>query len=309
MKLRRALPSPAGPRTQRGFLLMVTVALIVVAALLLSTMVFLGVTGDESSVGHSQSAQGMFLAETGVESAQRRLAQNLKWYRAVTDPDPKPATPQSLGEGTFSIQTYFPATALRARAFSGSVNPIRVYTVDRYPTAGCLRIEDEHIAYTGVNTTPAVCLSPPGLPVACFTGITRASVACGGGATTDHARGTAVYPVSVLQTALAANCNVVTQIRINQHTKFLTTGTIKIGNEEIGYRNSSVSGGIHVLTGITRCLDTTTGPPGNTPESHAIGDRVTPVMEGDDSADYEVEVVSVGKAANAQRSLRKTIRR
>lgn len=292
-------------RAQHGFMLIASVVLIVVAALLLTVMVFLGVSGHESSVGHSQSGQAVFLAESGIEYEQRRMAQDLKWYRATSDPTPNPVVPQSLGEGTFTSQRFLPATALRARAFSGSVNPIRVYTVDRYPTSGCLRIEDEHIAYTGVSTSNAVCLGTG----PCFTGITRASVACGGGATADHARGTAVYPVSVLQTALAANCNVIAQIQFTQHIKFLTTGTIKIGNEEIGYRNSSVAGVNRVLTGITRCLDTTTGPPGNTPESHVIGDRVTPVMEGDDSADYEVEVVSTGTVLGSQRSLRKTIQR
>jgi hypothetical protein len=305
MKPQASRAFTAGPRTQRGFLLIVSVVLIVIAALLLTVMVFLGVTGDESSVGHSQSGQAMFLAESGVEAEQRRLAQDLKWYRAASDPMPNPALPQSMGAGTFTSQRFFPATALRARAFSGSVNPIRVYTMDRYPTAGCLRIEDEYIAYTGVSTSNAVCLGAG----PCFTGITRASVPCGGGATTDHARGTAVYPVSALQTALAANCNVVAQIQITQHIKFLKRGTIKIGDEEIGYRDSSVVGANRVLSGITRCLDTTTGPPGNTPESHAINDRVTPVMEGDDSVDYEAEVVVTGTVAGAQRSLRKTVQR
>ena len=287
------------PRRQRGFLLMTAVILIVVIGLLATVITFLSTGNVLSSAGHANSAQALFLAESGIEFEQLRLAQNLDWYRATSDPTPNPATPQNLGAGIFTPQHYLPATALRTRVNPASV-AVRVYTTDRFPTAGCLRVEDEFIAYTGVG----VCGGQP-----CFTGITRAAAACGGGAAVDHTRGTAVYPVTPLQTAMAANCNPLTQILIVEHTKFLTAGTIKIGNEEIGYRSSSISGVNRILTGITRCLDTTTGPPGNAPEAHAIGDRVTPVMVGDDSVDYEAEAISTGAVNSASRVIRKTVQR
>ncbi|MEX2163355.1 MAG: hypothetical protein WD823_03830 [Sulfuricaulis sp.] len=58
-------------KAQRGFLLITSVVLIVIAVLLLTVMVFMGVTGDESSVEHSRSGQALFVAESGLERALR----------------------------------------------------------------------------------------------------------------------------------------------------------------------------------------------------------------------------------------------
>ena len=63
------------------------------------------------------------------------------------------------------------------------------------------------------------------------------------------------------------------------------------------------------LTGITRCLDDVTGPPGNTPASHAAGAPVTPVLIGGFSKDYEAQVVSTGTVGSTQRVMNRTLQR
>jgi hypothetical protein len=52
------------------------VVLIVIAALLLTVMLFLGVAGNESSAAHSQSKQALFIAESGLEKGAREFSLN-----------------------------------------------------------------------------------------------------------------------------------------------------------------------------------------------------------------------------------------
>jgi len=63
------------------------------------------------------------------------------------------------------------------------------------------------------------------------------------------------------------------------------------------------------LTGITRCLDGTTGPPLNYAALHNAGAPVTPVLIGDDSKDYEAEITSTGTVANAKRTMNRVVTR
>ncbi len=105
---------------------------------------------------------------------------------------------------------------------------------------------------------------------------------------------------------MAASCAPLASIQVDANSKFLSAGTLDIEGEEIAYTGSSLSGGTMTLTGITRCLDTATAA---TPAAHAIGQPVTPVLVGGDSADYQVEVISTGTQGNNIRYARRTIQR
>jgi hypothetical protein len=116
-------------------------------------------------------------------------------------------------------------------------------------------------------------------------------------------RSDTVYPVTILRTALPANCAALASIQVDTNSKFLSAGTLDIEGEEIAYAGSSTSGGTMTLTAVTRCLGLVASV------SHAIGQPVTPVNVGGDSASYEVESISTGTRANSIRYARRTIQR
>lgn len=302
-------------RRQRGFLLIVAIVLVVVASMLAVTIAMIAGTSGTSAGDNLQSGQALFLAGSGVEYETRRMAQNLEWYRSTADPFD--LTTQNFGQGSFTVQTNLPATLLRARANPGDTT-ITAYTTNRFPNFNAaasppttcnpcyLQLDDditgsaEYVRYTGIagNT---------------FTGLTRNVTI---GTTPAHTgtagardRSTTVYPVTTLSVALPANCAAPANVQIVAHSKFLSAGTLDIEGEEISYRNSSSSGGVMTLTGITRCLDDVTGPPGNTPASHAALAPVTPVLIGDFSKDYEAQVVSTGTVGPAQRTMNRVLQR
>lgn len=306
----RAAISMVGPKPQRGFLLIVSVVLIVIAALLLTVMVYLGVTGNESSVGHSQSGQGFFIVESGAEFEQRRLAQNLNWYRTTTDPFD--VATQSMGQGSFMAQAQVPATLLRTRIPNlASTAPIRVYTTNRFPCPTCanvcgpcyLQINDditaggEFVQYTGIAGDT-------------FTGITRnrtIGTITAAAPSATYERGTGIYPVTTLISAIgSALCTVIPNpFQITAHSKFLSAGTIDIEGEEFTYTGSSVSGTTMTLTGVSRCQNI---PPAGA--THPAGRPVTPVLTNiSDTADYEAEMQIRGTVGPTAREARKTVRR
>jgi hypothetical protein len=293
---------------QNGVSLIAAIFIIVVLGFMGVMFLSMINTGSFTAVNDIQSAQALYVAEGGVEFAQLALAQNLDWYLSVSDPMSSPSsTTLNLGAGSFTVTTNLPGTKLRAKMPIGSTNPARVYTTNRFFTAGCIRIEDEFIQYTGLGSTVAACVGQP----PCFTGIVRgaaAAAACFGGGTTlaAHTRGISVYPVSSLGTAMLANCSDMALITIATNTKFLSAGTLDIETEEVSYSGSSISGGTMTLTGIQRCLDAASQI---TPLSHAVGIPVTPVLVNDDSADNQAEIISIGTVGAATRTVKKTVGR
>jgi hypothetical protein len=284
--------------TQRGFLLVTAVVLIVIAALILTVMLFLNATGTDSSVGHLQSGQALFVADSGTEYEQRNLARNLDWYRSVSDP--MPSTTRSFGAGSFTVSTNLPATKLKKRlASTGAPVTITVYTTDGFPNSGFLQIDDdvaaggEYVQYNGKTATTFNVT---------FRGRTVGVV---GSSAATHERGDAVYPVTTLTQAggLPSSCTLPTSFTIAANSKLLPAGTVDIEGEEILYTGSSTSGGTTTLTGVSRCQ----GAVG--PVAHALNAGVTPVLIGGDSASYEAYVTSVGTVGNALRQTVKTIQR
>jgi len=302
-------------RRQRGFLLIAAIVLVVVASMLAVTIAMIAATSGTSAGDNLQSGQAIFLANSGLEFETRRMAQNLEWYRSTADPFD--LTTQNFGQGSFTVQTNLPATLLRARANPGDTT-ITAYTTNRFPNFSAtpsppttcnpcyLQLDDdinggaEYVRYTGIGGNT-------------FTGLTRNVTI---GTTPAHTgtlgvrdRSSTVYPATTLSVALPASCAAPANVQIVAHSKFLGAGTIDVEGEEIGYKNSSSSGGVMTLTGITRCLDDVTGPPGNTPASHAASAPVTPVLIGDFSKDYEAQVASTGTVGNARRSMNRVLQR
>ena len=286
-------------RRQLGFLAIVLLMLVVVVAALAATFAAMLSTNTLSSGSHFGSTLALFEADSGLEYEQRRWAQTLDWYRSTTDPNPSAAAAQTLANGTFTVYANLPATLMKS-GLSAAAATINVYSTARFPTAGVLQIENdltlgaELVRYTGVSGTT-------------FTGLTRAQTV---GTTTSvastHSRSDAVYPVTILRTALLANCTPLASIQVDANSKFLSAGILDIEGEEISYGSSSTTGGTTTLSGITRCLDFVTPV---TPAAHAVGQPVTPVLIGGDSADYQVEMISTGVQGGNIRYARRTIQR
>ena len=286
-------------RAQTGYLMIVLLAILVVVASLAAVLSYLAANNAISGSAHLGSMQALFQAESGLEFEQRRWAQNLEWYRSATDPNPSIAVAQTLGSGTFTVSSNLPATMLD-RGLSAGAATINVYTTSRFPSSGILQIDDdlalgaEFVRYTGVTGTA-------------FTGVARGqAVGSITSLSSTHLRSDKVYPVTILRTALLANCAALASILVDANSKFLSTGTLDIENEEISYTSSSTTGGTTTLYGITRCLDTVTFA---TPAAHAVGQPVTPVLVGDQSASYQVEMISTGVQGSNIRFARRTIQR
>lgn len=308
-------------RPQRGASLIFVILILLVIGMI--GAVFVSLINTESFTAMNQSA-GLLsfgIADGGVEFEQRNLAQNLAWYRSTSDP--MLASIRTLGSapntGSFTVSTNLPATRLRRRIIAGSALNICVSTTDRFtpPTTGYLQIGNpgldpyEFVQYTGIGTS-ANCAAE-------FTGITRAWVINGvsGGAAVAHVRDELVYPVTTLVDALANSCTSLASLRITDHPKFLTAGTLAVLTnttpgaidwEEISYTSSTRAAGVMTLLGVKRCQN------GTASAAQAAGNPITPILADGTPPDYQAEVVSTGTVAvtiigNAVRVIRKTVQR
>jgi len=299
-------------RRQRGFLLIAAIVLVVIAAMLASTIAFIAVTSGSTASDNLQSGQALFLADSGVEFEARRMAQNLDWYRSGTDPTAA-SGPQAFGAGTFTSSSNFPATKLRRRVVAATA-AICVYTIDRFPNAGTIQIDDdigagaEFVTYTGATASSAACGNLPA-----FTGLGRGAAVGGiGPAASNHSRDDIVYPVTTLLDNLAASATCVSpaQLRITDHSKFLGSGTISLDNgaanaEDISYATSSRAGGVMTLKGLTRLLGA--GCP-----AWAAGAPLTPQLAnstGGSANDYEAQASAVGNVGGTQRTTSRVLQR
>ncbi len=324
----KPVASARHPGPQRGFLMITSVVLIVVAALLLTVMVFFGVADNESSVRHSQSGQALFVGESGTEYEQRQLARNVDWYRATTDPFDN--TPNTFGQGSYTVFANLPATELRMRltAAGTTANVFAGGTVNRWPASGTLMIDDnitdasngaEFVTYTSTTATTFTI-------TARNKSVNGVVNPIGAGTGLAHPRGTNVYPVTTLLVALANNCATIPNpFTITANTKFLDLGIITvlhnnagtITSEQISYSSYTDSGATRTLSGVQRCQNQASSP--GTAITASVGDPVLPmaVASGNSdnggavptSFDYEVEVTSTGNVSSAQRVERKTVQR
>jgi len=301
-------------RRQRGMLLIAAVILLVVVSALVASIAFVTATSGSSATDNLQSGQALFLADSGLEFEARRMAQNLDWYRSTTDPTAT-SGPQALGAGTFTTSSNLSATKLRRRVVAASA-VICAYTVDRFPNIGTnyIQIDDdisagaEFVSYTGTTASSAACGNLPA-----FTGIGRPATVGGiTPPTQNHSRDDIVYPVTTLVDPLAvsATCVAPAQLRINDNTKFLSSGTISLddgalNSEDIAYATSSRAGGMMTLKGLTRLLGA--GCP-----AWAAGAPVRPQLAnstGGSGNDYEAQASAVGNAGSTQRTINRVLQR
>ena len=297
---------------QRGAGLIIVVAMLLIIGAI--GAVFVSLISNESLTAMHQSGglTSFGVADGGMEFAQRSLAENLEWYRSAADPIAIPAT--NLGSGSFTVNTNLPATMLQTRFPNPAPPPdIRVYTTNRFPSAGFIRIEDditgsgEYVQYTAATATT-------------FTGVISRGVTIGGvpSAASSHPRNSRVYPVTTLSVLLGVLAgppcvptSIIGTVQIAAHTKFLSAGRIDIEGEEIDYTGSTTTGGTMTLKGITRCANSSAGT-----TAHAAGAPVTPLLVDSTAPDYQAEGVStgtvagvLGAATNAVRVIRKTMQR
>jgi hypothetical protein len=155
-------------RTQRGFLLITAVVLIVTVGLLAAVITFLSAGNVLSGAGHANSAKALFVAESGMERA-------LYGFKAGTACASLSSLtpPGTVGEGDFSLMgtLYNPATPVTIAVDIGTTDTVIPVNADPrtsgYATHGRLTIGTEALSYAGVATTG--CSGAP----ACFTGVTR----------------------------------------------------------------------------------------------------------------------------------------
>ena len=156
------------PATQRGFLLIVAVVLIVVVGLLAAVITFLSAGNVLSGAGHASSAKALFVAESGMERA-------LYGFKAGTSCASLSllTPPSTVGEGDFNLlgTLYNPVTPVTIAVDIGTTDTVIPVSADPrtsgYATHGRLTIGTEALSYASVATTG--CSGAP----ACFTGVTR----------------------------------------------------------------------------------------------------------------------------------------
>lgn len=166
-------------KPQRGFLLITSVVLITVAALLLTIMLFLGVTGNESSVDHSRSQQALFIAESGSERALYGFVREGADCTALT-------YTATLGPGGFTTSgtPYNPVSSTLSAAISDTDTVIPLVDVSGYAPFGRVSIGAEQINYGAVSAASCAPFSAP-----CLTAAQRGVA---GTAAAPHAAGQAV---------------------------------------------------------------------------------------------------------------------
>ncbi len=136
------------------------------------------------------------------------------------------------------------ATISLRRYSSSTTSDINAVSTAAFPTAGTIRIGTEDITYTGTTATS-------------FTGITRGA---NGTTAANHSVAAPIYLVSDAATT-------VTDINAVDTTNFPTSGTIRIGTEDISYTGTTATS----FTGVTR------GANGTTIVNHLGGTPIYPV--------------------------------
>ncbi|MEX2163356.1 MAG: hypothetical protein WD823_03835 [Sulfuricaulis sp.] len=199
--------APQLPRHQRGFLLIMAVVLIVIAALVLSVMVFLTGTGNQASVRHLDSKQALFIADTGLERGVRALlspvlSERLNCTAVTGDVN---LTDVVFGNGRFTVTggaaSYPAAPTTLKLAISATDRTIPVNSLTGYATAGRVLIGGETIDYSEVEAVDdAVCGGAGRAP--CLVGAARGR---DGTAAAAHAAGS---PVGQYQCDLESEGNV-----------------------------------------------------------------------------------------------------
>ncbi len=324
------------PRPQRGFLLIVAVVIILVAAIMAVVMATFTAGSGQGGAANVLSTQAMYVAESGLEFEQRRLAQNVDWYRMSSDPFDNATN--NVGQGSYTEFVNLPATEVTKETTTGATT-INVFAAAgaRWSATGRLLVIND-----GFDFSASGGYTDPGGPgnnsfeLMSYTGTTAISFAVGaagrnvsvgsvrgGAAASSFSRGDFVYPVALLGVGLSgASCATIpSPFTINNDNgKFLDRGTLTIFHqttpgdastttaEQITYSDSTVSGTVRTLLGVQRCQN------GTSPILAAINDPVAPVVAGVsppgvNNYDFEAAISATGTVGSAQRVVFKTVQR
>jgi hypothetical protein len=162
---------------QRGFLLLSAVVLIVVAALVLTVMVYFSATGSHATARHLSSKQALFIAGTGLEHGVHALlspdlGERLDCAAITGDAS---MTNIAFGDGRFTVTggaPFYPAAPTTlSLAISDTDNTIPVNSLTGYAAAGRVLIGGEAIDYSEVATDDATCGGAGRAP--CLVGAAR----------------------------------------------------------------------------------------------------------------------------------------
>lgn len=167
------------PVRQRGFLLIVAVVLIAVAATMAVVIATLTAGSGQAGGGHVQSTQALFIAESGMERA-------LNGFKSGTACGSLSYPNVSVGQGSFTATgtLYNPSSTTLSSNISATDTYIPVASVAGYATHGRITIGTEAINYTGTSASSCGAFAAP-----CLTGVTRG---VSGTTAAAHALGTSV---------------------------------------------------------------------------------------------------------------------
>jgi hypothetical protein len=270
-----------------------------------AVMVTLNAGSNSGGSAHVLSTQALYLAESGLDDEQRRLARNVDWYRSASDPFDLATV--SVAQGNYTVSANVPATEMRTQLTIGgtTLNVFGGGTANRWPASGTLLIDDftgdpEFVSYSS-TAAASFTLSARNRTVGTVSGTLVA-----------HSRGDSVFPVTTLSVALTANCTTIpSPFTIANHSKLLDYGTLTIFHdaggtvvsEQVTYSDYSVSGATRTLLGVQRCQN------GTVPIAASIGDPVAPMVSNVGTNDFEAIVFSTGIVGAAQRREFKIVQR
>ena len=163
-------------RRQRGQLLVAGIALIVVIALMISTLGFLYVSGQSASTLHGSSGTAYYAAKSGVEYASFRLGPGTSCASLAPLPANQVGNGSFILTGTAAFVTGAGRVAAGPLSAAATTIGVDVNPTLTYAPHGRIWIEQEQINYTGLTATS-------------FTGATRG---VGGTTATTHANGSRI---------------------------------------------------------------------------------------------------------------------
>ncbi len=182
---------------QRGQMLVMAVAMIVLVALMVVTLGFLYVSNEGSSAAHSASDQAYSVAVSGLEVATRQFSTGTVLCASLAFPGGAVPSTQ-VGTGTFATTGTLYPVAFTATLQAGIANTNAVPFIPLTFTVGSIvnlaphgeiLIGTEFITYSGTGTTAAACSS---VAQPCLTGVIRAT---NGTTIAAHLAGVAVTQV------------------------------------------------------------------------------------------------------------------
>jgi Tfp pilus assembly protein PilX len=142
---------------QRGQLLVAGIVLIVVIALMITTLAYLYVSSERSSTLHGQSGTAYFVARSGLESAVYQFSQ-LGTACAALAAAGNTDVPVDTASFTITAATLYPTAAVVSTLTGAGITTttpgaIAVTSVANFAPHGRIRIENEEIDYASISAS------------------------------------------------------------------------------------------------------------------------------------------------------------